>query len=313
MHKVVQTPENFPEAAQFQARAELWLPEPDLSLCLRGIASRDTRGVVLAATQRTNYFPATPLCSLVWYWQGDCDVISLLAEPGSVPQPVPQICFVGPHNVPTLSTNPGPMYALVLMLMPDAVAAMMERQPGDYLNQVLPAQAVLPPDWWQMAQAVFEAGDELHALPLLQQFLTRQWLAKRPQQSRIGRLYADWSANLALRAATSGLGRSLRQIERRVKSWTGLPLRELRGFSRSEQAFFDGVVASQDGSVNWSDVAGENGYSDQSHLIRQTRRITGFAPEELRQRILKEEGFWLYRLWGFSDPGVQAKPPLPSD
>lgn len=78
-------------------------------------------------------------------------------------------------------------------------------------------------------------------------------------------------------------------------------MRELRGLGRSERAFFDTVVASKSGAVDWSEIANNTGYADQSHLCRQTRRITGFPPEELRRRIFHDESFWAYRLWGFSE------------
>ncbi len=80
-----------------------------------------------------------------------------------------------------------------------------------------------------------------------------------------------------------------------------LALRELRGLGRSEQAFFNVLTALMAGEVNWSEVASNNGFTDQSHMCRQTRSVTGFAPEELRRRISSEEGFWAYRLWGYSE------------
>ncbi len=306
MHKVKQRAQEFPGAAVFSGRAELWLANPELSLCLRGVASRDTRHISLAEPQRSNYFPASPMCSLVWYWQGDCEVAAVADGEQAERRIVPRVCFVGPHSYATVSWNSGPMYALVLMLLPDAVLAMTGIDPGTYLNQIVAADQILPADWQAMVEQVYACADEQLAIAMLEQFLSQQWLSKRPRQTTIARLYSDWSDHLALRAANSGLGRSLRQIERRIKTWTGQPLRELRGFSRSEQAFFDGVVATQEGKVNWTEIAGENGYSDQSHLIRQTRRVTGFAPEELRQKILLEEGFWMYRLWGFSE--MAARP-----
>jgi len=106
----------------------------------------------------------------------------------------------------------------------------------------------------------------------------------------------DWARALAMRAAVSGVGRSLRQAERRVKGWTGLPMRELRGMGRAEQAFFR-TVTDGEGAVNWADIAADTGYADQSHLSRETRRITGFPPGELRRRIVEDESFWVYRIW----------------
>ena len=44
-------------------------------------------------------------------------------------------------------------------------------------------------------------------------------------------------------------------------------------------------------------IALDNGFSDQSHFIRETRRITGFSPEALRHGFLHEEAFWIYRAW----------------
>ena len=73
-------------------------------------------------------------------------------------------------------------------------------------------------------------------------------------------------------------------------------MRELRGFGRAEQAFFR-ALAGGEGPVRWTDVAADAGYADQSHLCRETRRVTGFPPDELRQRIADDESFWIYRLW----------------
>jgi AraC-like DNA-binding protein len=44
-------------------------------------------------------------------------------------------------------------------------------------------------------------------------------------------------------------------------------------------------------------LAADTDYADQSHLCRETRRMTGFSPDDLRRRIGSEEAFWAYRLW----------------
>jgi AraC-like DNA-binding protein len=135
----------------------------------------------------------------------------------------------------------------------------------------------------------------------IEQQLADWWQATRPPSPLGSHLLDDWFPGLLMRAANSGPGRSARQIERRIKQWTGQPLRELRGITRSEKAFFQTVMAQEQGPLNWAALASETGYTDQSHLCRQTRRMTGFAPEELRRRIMEDESFWPYRLWGFSE------------
>jgi AraC-like DNA-binding protein len=285
------------------ARSELWIPRSALVSCVRAVMSRDTHGVALADDQRYNHFPASPTCSINWYFRGDCDLLApdCPARADSPRTPVGRITFCGPFTRPAVSWNPGPMHAMVLLLLPDALSQMTGIDPRAWVDRVVPVEDVFDDTWLALCRAVDEAPGDEARVRLIEDFLLPRWRQARPEATRAGRLVADWSHSLALRAATSGLGRSLRQVERRIKQWTGQPLRELRGIGRSEQAFFEAVVALKSGSVNWSDVASNTGYADQSHLCRQTRRITGFAPEELRRLIATDECFWAYRLWGYSE------------
>jgi AraC-like DNA-binding protein len=308
MYKIATPPNIFPEAIRSPTRAELWLPRPALSACVRAVIARDTRDVPLTPADRYNHFPATPVCSLLWYLSGDAEILPEAGRGTAAPsQPLPAaISFCGPSTQPIVTRNPGPMHAFMVLFLPDALAALTGIDPGAYLDRIVPAAPLFAADWQTLFQAVAAAPDDATRADLIEAFLLPRWQAQRPDAASPIRVYADWYQSLALRAATSGLGRSLRQVERRIKQWTGQPLRELRGMSRSEQAFFDAVVAtenSRSGEVNWSEIASNHGYTDQSHLSRQTRRITGFPPEELRRRILREESFWVYRLWGFSAGG----------
>lgn len=308
MFKVDQSSIGFAVPSLSGARSTLWLPRAGLSALVRAVIARDTRGVALTEQQRYNHLPASPTCAISWYFTGEADVVSpgFPAQAASPRERVPyRVMFTGPFTQPIVTWNPGEMHAMVLMLMPDALLHLTGVDPGAYINRVVPVDEVLGADWVAMCGRVEQAADDDERVQLIDGFLNPLWQARRPESSLPARLYTDWSQNLAMRAATSGLGRSLRQVERRIKQWTGQPLRELRGLSRSERVFFDALMAQRTGAVNWSEVADKNGYSDQSHLCRQTLKITGFPPEELRRRIFEDESFWVYRLWGFSeqDPG----------
>jgi AraC-like DNA-binding protein len=89
----------------------------------------------------------------------------------------------------------------------------------------------------------------------------------------------------------------LRQSERRIKQWTGWSLRKLQGSVRGEAAFFAVMEAMLEDRVDWAQIALDNGFSDQSHFIRETRRITGFSPEALRHGFNTDEAFYIYRAW----------------
>ena len=274
----------------------LWLPPLALAGCVRGVMLRDTRGRQLDAVQRENYFPATPLVQLFWWAEGSSE---WLATPGfSTPPPerrhAPAL-FGGPFTLPTHTRNPGEMRAFKLLLLPDAFTAMTGVALDGFVNQVVDVRDVLPADWLAWAGTMAAATDDAARLQLLEAFLLPRWQALGTQ--RPGHRYAAWTEALAVRAATSAAGRSLRQLERRIKAWAGLPMRELRAVSRAEQAFYAVAAAEGGAGVNWADIAADNDYADQSHLCRETRRLTGFSPEDLRRRIQAEEAFWAYRLW----------------
>ena len=276
---------------------------------MRGVMSRSTLGLHLDDQQRFNHFPATPLCSISWWFAGECHMLApgspaVLASPRT---PVPaRVVFCGPFNRPSVSWMSGPGHGMMLLLMPDALQLLTGLEAGQWLNRMVDVTEVLPPAWLDMCRAVQLAPDDDARVRGIEDFLDPLWQAVRPTRPFKAHRYQDWLQAVALRAATSGLGRSLRQVERRIKQWTGLPMRELRGLGRAEQTFFEAMAAEEEGRLKWAEVAVQVGYADQSHLCRETRRVTGFAPEELRWRIVHDEGFWSYRLWqGTREPARQ--------
>lgn len=278
----------------------LWLPRMSLASCVRAVMSRNTLGVPLDDMQRLNYFPLTPLCSLSWWFEGQSMLLpfSAPARLDADKQPLDmRVGFAGPYTRPSVSWNPGPGHGMMLMITPDALHALTGLQPNDFVNRIVDAHEVLPASWIAMCQSVLQAPDDDARVALIEDFLDPLWQSVRPEESAPVRRYHDWTQGIALRAATSGLGRSLRQVERRIKQWTGQPLRELRGISRAERAFLDGQVARSEGRLNMAELAADAGYADQSHMCREVRRVTGFAPEDLRRRIQEDEAFWVYRLW----------------
>lgn len=288
-------------AARNRAPVQLWLPQPALSRCVRAVVARSTLGIGQQWPEawHYNHFPASPLCGIGWFIAGHGTLLDAgcPAAPHSPGQRLPQVYVGGPLTQPTVSRNSAEGHGLMLMLLPDAMQALTGLNPAQWLNRCAPLAEVLDADWQAMAAAVLAAPDDDQRVALIEDFLLPRWQALRPPAAAPGLLHLqDWAQGLALRAASSGAGRSLRQAERRIKGWAGLPMRELRGLGRAEQAFFR-ALADGDAPVRWTDVAADAGYADQSHLCRETRRVTGFAPAELRQRIDEDEGFWLYRVW----------------
>lgn len=282
-------------ARRNRAPAQLWLPCWQLSRCVRAVVSRSTLGIGRdwPSEWHHNHFPASPLCTISWFFAGHSDLL----EPGQAPLRLPKVSFAGPFTRPTHSRNSAEGHGMMLMLMPDALQALTGMDPARHLNRFVPLAEALDVSWQAMADAVLAAGDDEARVALIEDFLAPRWQALQRDAGHFPLLRVqDWLQGLTLLAAASGVGRSLRQFERRIKGWTGLPMRELRGLGRAEQAFFR-TLAEGDGPVRWAEVAADTGYADQSHLCRETRRVTGFPPQELRQRIADDERVWIYRIW----------------
>lgn len=274
-------------------------PRLSLSSCVRAYLTRSTLGANLRPDQRNNHFPASPLCGITWVVRGEAQLIRRGTE--CVSEPVPTVSFAGPHTVPVVHANPGPIQAFMLALMPETLRAMAGVNIAHYVNRIVPISSVLDASWQAMAEAVLEAHDDAARVQVIEAFLEPRWRAVRQTAMPRTDRYRYWVEGLALQAASSGIGRSLRQMERRVKQKAGLPLRELRRLARAEESFLNTRTGAASGAKNyqpdWAALAADGGFADQSHLCRETRRMSGLSPSELKKAIQEDESFWAYRIW----------------
>jgi AraC-like DNA-binding protein len=184
-----------------------------------------------------------------------------------------------------------------MLIMPDALHALTGFQPAGLVDRSCDAADVFCSEWLAMLNAVFEEPNLADRVRLIEDFLETRWRAEPADRWRTARTYRDWAEGLALRAVVSGVGRSVRQTNRRIRSWAGLPLASVMGMSRAERALIDAQIAHAHGRVKWADVAADAGYADQPHLCREVRRVTGLSPQQLLDSIESDECFWIYRLW----------------
>jgi AraC-like DNA-binding protein len=292
--------------------SEIVWSRPSVAGCVFCMIVRDTRGVALDQNQRFNFFPATPLCSVAWTFVGDCQLID---QPDQMKRPwtgarLPDLAFLGPQLGPLISWNPGEAYGITVTFYPDALSAMTGLDLSSFAGRMGPAEGILPPSILQPCRDFFHDVRREGAgkgYTLLEDRIESIWADRRPAGARPMTWVKDWSRSLALRAAQTDLGRSTRQVARRVRSWTGASQRDLRGLGHIEQLYAKLHDAIQKGDVDWTELAAESGFADQAHMIRQMRRYTGFTPEQLRESARNDEAFWCYRLLGqyFTKPEGQ--------
>ncbi len=287
-------------------------PRPAIAGCVFCVIVRDTRGTALDQNQRFNFFPAAPLCSVTWVLAGDwhrIDQPEQMACPWKAAR-MPGLAFSGTQLGPVVTWNPGETYAITIAFYPDAFAAITGLDLSVFTGRTIAAEQVLPQPMLELCRQFLDAvqrdGAET-ALSILKDRIAVMWACARPAGAIPVRWTKDWGRSIATRAALTDLGRSARQIARRVQSWTGASLRDLQGLGHTEQLYANLHEALQSGEVDWARLAAESGFADQAHMIRQIRRHTGFTPERMRKSVGNDEAFWAYRLLGqyFTEPEGQ--------
>lgn len=269
-------------------------PRLSLAACVRGHITRSTLDAPpMSDAQRLNHFPGTPHCAITWFTAG---ALARAGFAGSELQvPAARVYFSGPFSQPSWSLNPGPVDVYMLVLMPGVMHLLTGIDVDRYTDRLVDFNEVADARWGAMARAVLDAPGHDSRIALVEEFLEPRWQAARARNGLRTEWFRDCLTGLALRAVTSDWMHSSRQLERRIKTWTGLPLRRLRGLERGERAFHEAYAALQAGTLCWPDVAGAAGFADQAHLCRETRKNTGLTATELRWAVENQESYWMYR------------------
>ena len=271
-------------------------PRLALASCVRAFLVRDTTGCPpLPPAQRLNRFPAAPMCSIAWTISGELEA----AAPGLSVADVrmPSALFGGPRSYPLVSYNPGPVHSFIVMFYPAALHALTGVAMAPLLDQFRPFDELFDAEWQALSQAVLAAPGDEARVALVEDFLAPRWQLARQQDDQPASAVHDWVRRLGVQAASSGLASGARNVERRIKTWAGQPMRTLHRMRRAEQLFLDERDAMLQGKVSWSDIAAHGGYADQAHLCRETRQITGLSPTELARASRDDESYWIYRIW----------------
>ena len=255
---------------------------------------RDTRDVKLSDEDRFNYFPATPFPSVSWILDGQVHMVDGSEEEVStLGDPLPNVFFSGPTRNPSVSWSPGAVHALTISFFPEALARLLDISVEHHVGSILPLQKVASGAGSDRLTTIRFAR-KTNPFAQVQHVLNDLWdhePSKQPSNVR------SWLALLARRMATSETtGR--RSLQRLVKYWTGQSLRELQLYARVENAISHGAKMSNEEYLNFAALAAECGFSDQSHLGREVRKVTGLPPAKLKELVEHKEAFWMYRLLG---------------
>ncbi len=278
-------------------RTALHAPRASLCSCIRAYVTRSTMDApLLSAAQRENHFSAASICSVVWYVQGEGRLIRMGDNELDTAMPGP-VVFTGPRTEPSVSYNPARVDLFYLILLPEAMHALTGVDIGAYTDRCTAFDQVFDAEWQAMVREVLVAPDHARRIELIEAFFEPRWIAAKKRDGLRMRWLHDYLSGMAVRFIASEWGRSVRQLERRVKTWTGLSLQRLHKMRRAEQRYLAARDAMRAGDPSWAEVAADTGYADQAHFCRETREASGLTPAELRRRVMHEESYWMYRIW----------------
>jgi AraC-like DNA-binding protein len=265
------------------------------------IICRDTRGFALNDAQRLTHFPASPLVCLSWYRDLDAGIVELTPDGPRWRSFGASATLSGSQSAPTVSWAPTTGQGGIVCFHADAARALFGVGLPGIHDRFVDARIALDDGWRPLLDALADADDDQAALAALDRHLAPRWRALRGGTTPLSSLRdagRSWAERLALQAREWRHTHSARQVERRIKSYSGRSLRDWQTLVRSEGAFFAARERQEAGQpVDWATLALDEGFADQAHLSRATRRITGFAPTDFVRRFADDESFWMYRLW----------------
>ena len=272
-----------------------------LSGAIVAVVSRDTRGVALSNAQRLSHFPASPLVCLSWHSGIDAGLVKRNGHGIEWRRFDSDVLISGSQSGPTVTWSRGSGRGGMVYFPLNTAKELFKIDVSMIQDRVICARQILGPTWFETLDALVDANDGQATLKVIEQHLEPRWQPANQHIStmdvlrRAGRRWVD---GLTQQANEWQRDRSIRQVERRIKAFSGRSLREWQSLVSTEQAFFAARDRQESiKTLDWAAFALEAGFADQAHLSRAVKRITGFPPAEFARRFVEDESFWIYRLW----------------
>lgn len=195
--------------------------------------------------------------------------------------------LVGPHCAPTTNQPLGETYAVGIVTRPIGCLQIFGVEPSKIRGRVLE----LEPQWptaKSLREQLLVCDSAREAIGKVQVQLQEQSLHVSQGQERCERALAllDEDPKRPVHDIAQDLGISHSYLDRLFVRWAGLTPRVLSRLLRL-RALIESLDIETE--TNWSQLAVEQGWFDQAHLIRDFRRHTGVTP---RQYVVAQRQFF---------------------
>lgn len=184
----------------------------------------------------------------------------------------------GQVNYPAHITSDGDTEMIVVVFYPHAVGMFIDTPPSAFYNQEISGYDVENKQLSQLADQIFECNDSQSPISLIEQWLTariKPSLNTNRIKAALSEMFRFPSISIDTLAGTSCLGK--KQFERLFHEYVGMNPKEYGRIVRFQRALRMMQLRIRD----YADITYANGYSDQSHFIREFRQFSSLSPKQL--------------------------------
>lgn len=186
----------------------------------------------------------------------------------------------GQVNFPAHIASDGYVEMIVAVFYPHSIGMFIDIPPSAFYNKEISGYDIENKQINLLAERIFDCAESETAISLID-----QWLTERINPSlNIERIGASLSALLLSPSSTvdslagiAGLGK--KQYGRLFREYVGMNPKEYGRIVRFQRALRMMQLVSRD----YVGIAYANGYSDQSHFIRDFRQFSGMTPKQLTE------------------------------
>lgn len=175
-------------------------------------------------------------------------------------------------------------------IRPGAAKAVLGVSPGELPERPLPLITICGDRSLEIADCLTAEHEPLSVLRPLARFLIHRMNSAPDLDpavlAAIDRIHDNSAHSMRVLARHSGL--SERQLRRRFEVHLGLGIKEYARVTRF-QRLLDAIRHTKrrprPDQPSWAGLAYDHGFSDQAHLVREVRALSGLTPTELSQTV----------------------------
>ncbi|WP_372410479.1 helix-turn-helix domain-containing protein [Streptomyces luteireticuli] len=205
---------------------------------------------------------------------------------GAGPAAVPASLVRGPSTRATVVEQVGREYGMMIQLTPPGAHALFGLPLHEVTDRSVGLDTLLGTDARRLAEQLAEAPDWPTRFRLLDGYLLRR-IHDGPEPAapvgwawqRLTRLSGD----VRIGTLADEVGWSRQHLNARFHEELGLPPKAVARIARLQKTL---SFVNRAGPISWADAAAACGFTDQSHLSRDFRLLTGCTPTELRALMI---------------------------